>query len=93
MDTTPRPRWHVNTGNGKVMEGNERHVATMRPSCVNHLWMSDASLIVRAVNAHDDLVAACEAARRSLGYQIGADESLNLRAVLDKALAKAKVSP
>ena len=55
---------------------------------------ADASLIVRAVNCHADLVAALERARlhvRDLAYRLGADsdEIAKACAYIDAALAKA----
>ena len=48
---------------------------------------ANAAFIVRAVNAHDDLVAALEVVRRSAGWGAMADETHEL---INAALAKAK---
>ena len=65
-----------------------------RPDELTEGNFADASLIVRAVNCHADLVAALERARlhvRDLAYRLGADsdEIAKACAYIDAALAKA----
>lgn len=56
-NATPRP-WYTNDASGNpeevCSEANGRHSCVARA----HLDVDDARLIVRAVNAHDDLLSA-----------------------------------
>lgn len=65
---TPVP-WRVKTEQ-KCAHGRHVHVGPNRGPTVAdvHLWcgQADAEFIVRACNAHEDLLAACEAALKDL---------------------------
>lgn len=53
---------------------------------------ANAELIVRAVNSHDDLVAALKSAKSELGFlHVGSDRTILVIDKIDAALAKAEV--
>jgi hypothetical protein len=89
--TTPRPWCAVETPNWTLGIGGvlDRKIVASIPAGSN-TGAEDRALIVRAVNAHDALVAACEAAsaliaRLEDGWDYTTPEGQQLRAALAKA--------
>jgi len=83
MEPTKRP-WHNNDNYGRIEDANDNTI----------LWNTEnREHVVCCVNAHDDLVAACEAAHSYIetGKALGESEiEGRLVVVLNAAIRKAK---
>jgi hypothetical protein len=88
----PQGMWKINGGPSTVQSGEPYQIGWViveeRNRTAREVDLANAKLIVRAVNAHDELVAACEEAMSILSMQL--PDSLPALKQLRAALAKAR---
>lgn len=90
IEHTPGP-WELDD-EFSIYDGRDRRIAILR----DHGTPEHATLIVRAVNAHDDILAALKLARECIAYcrRAHADEQsgtgIPVEVFIDAAIAKAE---
>ena len=87
---SPTP-WHVDADTPSRIYGSDGYVVarTHFGGACPALNAANAAFIVQAVNAHDDLLAACEAACADLPTATEADDRERILTTLRAAIAKA----